>query len=70
MKTYVIDIYDNNHKMSDSYMVVAQDELNAIKNVTIRLINECDSSIDDINIQNIKEITIRSINRRDNNTKY
>ena len=47
MKTYVIDIYDNNHKMSDSYIVVAQDERNAI----IRLINECDSNINDINIR-------------------
>ena len=66
MKTYVINIYDNNHQMSDSYMVVAEDELNAIKEVTIRLLNECDSNIDDINIQNIKEVTIQLINRHNN----
>ena len=56
MKTYVIDIYDNNYRMNDSYMVIAKDKLNAIKEVTIRLINECDSNIDDIDIQNIKEV--------------
>ena len=56
MKRYIIDIYDNNYKMNDSYMVIAKDKLNAIKEVTIRLINECDSSIDDINIQNIEEV--------------
>ena len=56
MKTYVIDVYDNNYRMSDSYMVIAKDKLNAIKEVTIRLINECDSNIDDIDIQNIKEV--------------
>lgn len=56
MKTYVIDIYDNNYRMSDSYMVIAKDKLNAIKEVTIRLINECDSNINDIDIQNIKEV--------------
>ena len=56
MKTYVIDIYNNNYKMSDSYMVIAKDKLNAIKEVTIRLINECDSSIDDIDIQNVEEL--------------
>ena len=56
MKIYVIDIYDNNYKMSDSYMVIAKDELNAIKKVTIRLINECDSDIDDIDIINVEEV--------------
>ena len=56
MKTYVIDIYDNNYRMSDSYMVIAKDKLNAIKEVTIRLINECDSNIDDIDIINIEEL--------------
>lgn len=56
MKTYIIDIYDNNYRMSDTYMVIAKDKLNAIKEVTIRLINECDSNIDDIDIQNIKEL--------------
>lgn len=56
MKTYVIDIYDNNYRMSDSYIVIAKDKLNAIKEVTIRLLNECDSNIDDIDIQNIEEL--------------
>ena len=56
MKTYVIDVYYNNYKMSDSYMVIAKDKLNAIKEVTIRLLNECDSNIDDIDIQNIEEL--------------
>lgn len=56
MKRYLIDIYDNNYRMSDSYMVIAKDKLNAIKEVTIRLINECDSNIDDIDIQNIEEV--------------
>ena len=56
MKRYVIDIYDNNYRMWDSYMVIAKDKLNAIKEVTIRLLNECDSNIDDIDIINIEEL--------------
>lgn len=56
MKRYLIDIYDNNYRMSDSYMVIAKDKLNAIKEVTIRLLNECDSNIDDIDIINIEEL--------------
>ena len=56
MKRYVIDVYYNNYRLNDSYMVIAKDKLNAIKEVTIRLINECDSSIDDIDIQNIEEV--------------
>lgn len=56
MKRYLIDIYDNNYRMSDSYMIIAKDKLNAIKEVTIRLINECDSNIDDIDIINIEEL--------------
>ena len=56
MKRYLIDIYDNNYRMSDSYMIIAKDKLNAIKEVTIRLINECDSNIDDIDIQNVEEL--------------
>ena len=57
MKLYIIDIYDNNYRMSDSYIVIAKDKLNAIKEVTILLINECDSNIDDIDIINIEEVT-------------
>ena len=53
---YIINIYDNNYRMSDTYRVIAKDELNAIKEVTIRLINECDSNIDDIDIQYIEEL--------------
>lgn len=56
MKRYLIDIYDNNYRMSDSYIVIAKDKLNAIKEVTIQLLNECDSSIDDIDIQNVEEL--------------
>lgn len=56
MKIYIIDIYDNNYRMSDSYIVIAKDKLNAIKEVTIQLLNECDSNIDDIDIQNIEEL--------------
>lgn len=56
MKTYIVNIYDNNYRMSDTYRVIAKDELNAIKEVTIRLINECDSNIDDIDIQYIEEL--------------
>lgn len=56
MKTYIIDIHDNNYKINDTYRVIAKDKLNAIKEVTIRLINECDSNIDDIDIQDIKEL--------------
>ena len=56
MKLYVIDIYDNNYRMSDSYIIIAKDKLNAIKEVTIQLINECDSNIDDIDIQNVEEL--------------
>ena len=44
MKTYVIDVYDNNYRMSDSYIVIAKDELNAIKKVIIRSINRHDSN--------------------------
>lgn len=56
MKTYIIDIYDNNYRMNDTYRVIAKDKLNAIKEVTVRLINECDSDIYNIDIQDVKEL--------------
>lgn len=53
MKTYIIDIC---YRMSDTYRVIAKDKLNAVKEITIRLINECNSDIDSIDIQNVKEL--------------
>ena len=53
MKTYVVAI---NYRIGNTYRVIAKDELNAIKEVTIRLMHECDNNIDDIDIQDVKEL--------------
>ena len=56
MKKYIINVYDNNYRTNETYTVIAKDKLNAVKEVTIRLINEYDSDIDDMDIQYIEEL--------------
>lgn len=59
MKKYRIYIFNNKYRTSDTYIIIAKDKLNAVKQLVLGLINESEIqyyNIDDIDIQYIEEL--------------
>lgn len=59
MKKYRIYIFNNKYRTSDTYIIIAKDKLNAVKQLVLGLINEPEIqyyNIDDIDIQYIEEL--------------
>lgn len=59
MKKYRIYIFNNKYRTSDTYIIIAKDKLNAVKQLVLELINEPEIqyyNIDDIDIQYIEEL--------------